>query len=154
MAATHHGDPWYGSSRAALMEGLAAAEAAARPIHGGRSIWETVLHMTAWTREVERRLRGGVPDEPEGGDWPRVGRVTAARWKAACTELDQAHASLLAAMDAMPPSHWSERVGSARERTLGTGVTHGAMLIGLAQHDAYHLGQIALLRRALPSGER
>jgi uncharacterized damage-inducible protein DinB len=149
IAATDAGDPWYGSSRAVLLEGLTAREAAAHPIPGGHSIWELVLHMTAWTQEVERRLAGNEPGEPQAGDWPPVGAVTAARWRAACSALAEAHASLLAAVAALPADRWSDPVGKLRQPALGTGVTIGGMLVGIAQHDAYHIGQLAILRQAL-----
>ena len=48
-----------------------------------------------------------------------------------------------------------ERLGgsiSDRNPALGTGVTHRAMVHGVIQHNAYHSGQISLLRRALRSG--
>jgi uncharacterized damage-inducible protein DinB len=149
LTATHDGDPWYGSSRAVLLEGITAKEAAAHPIPGGHSIWELVLHMTAWTQEVERRLAGNDPSEPEAGDWPAVGAITAARWKAACAALAEAHASLLAAVAALPTDRWTDPVGKIRQPALGTGVTIGGMLVGIAQHDAYHIGQLAILRQAL-----
>ena len=38
--------------------------------------------MTAWTREVTRRLGGGTPALPEDGDWPAVAEVSEAAWKA------------------------------------------------------------------------
>jgi hypothetical protein len=41
------------------------------------------------------------------------------------------------------------RIGEFREPALGTGVTVAAMLAGLAQHNACHGGQIAILKRAL-----
>lgn len=149
IAATNAGDPWYGSSRAVLLEGITAKEAAAHPIPGSHSIWELVLHMTSWTREVERRLAGHAPAEPEDGDWPAVGRPTAARWRAACDALDEANAALLEAVAALPATRWDAPVGGLRDPALGTGTTLGGMLIGLAQHDAYHTGQLALLRQAL-----
>ena len=40
-----------------------------------------------------------------------------------------------------------ERAGSPEELSAGGGVTYRVMLHGLAQHDAYHTGQIALLKR-------
>ena len=40
------------------------------PIPGAHTIWEIVLHLTAWTREVDRRVLGGEPRFPEEGDWP------------------------------------------------------------------------------------
>ena len=39
-------------------------------------------------------------------------------------------------------------VGEARDRPLGAGVTYAVMLHGIAQHHAYHAGQIALLRKS------
>lgn len=149
IAATNAGDPWYGSSRAVLLEGITAKKAAAHPIPGSHSIWQLVLHMTSWTREVERRLAGHAPAEPEDGDWPAVGRPTAARWREACDALAEANAALLEALSALPVAQWDAPVGGLRDPALGTGTTIGGMLIGLAQHDAYHVGQLALLRHAL-----
>jgi uncharacterized damage-inducible protein DinB len=150
IAATDEGDPWYGSSRAVLLDGITAKDAAAHPIPGNHSIWELVLHMTAWTREVERRLAGHAPAEPEDGDWPAVGRPTAARWREACEALTEANAALLEAVNRLPAAQWDTPVGGLRDPALGTGTTIGGMLVGLAQHDAYHIGQVAILRRALP----
>ena len=57
--------------------------------------------------------------------------------------------TLLRAVAALPVARWAEHVGDNRDPAINAGVTIGAMLVGLAQHDAYHTGQIALLRRAL-----
>jgi hypothetical protein len=103
--------------------------------------------MTSWTREVTRRLAGVRPATPVEGDWPDLGEVSEAAWQRARSDLDAAHAALLAAVRDLPDSRWEAPVGTSREPALGTGVTVGAMLVGLAQHDAYHVGQIALLRR-------
>ena len=147
LRAAQNGDPWYGSPRTRFLEGLSAAQAAARPIAGGPSIWALVLHMTSWTREATRRLEGGEPAEPAEGDWPPVGEESEAEWDAARAGLAAAHARLLAVAAALSPEALAASVGQSRDPALGTGVTRGEMLVGLAQHDAYHTGQIALLRR-------
>jgi uncharacterized damage-inducible protein DinB len=36
-----------------------------------------------------------------------------------------------------------------RNRPLGTGVTYYELLHGIVQHDAYHAGQIAILKKIL-----
>jgi|KBSSwiStaDraftv2_1062776.scaffolds.fasta_scaffold12182_4 uncharacterized damage-inducible protein DinB len=149
LAATHDGDPWYGPSRSGLLSGLTPDQALAHSVAGGHSIWELVLHMTAWTNEVRRRLGGQPAAEPVEGDWPAVGPVSAESWDRARAALAEAHAELLAAARALPPSRWDEPVGDTREPALGTGVTMGGMLIGFAQHDAYHTGQVAQMRRAV-----
>ena len=149
IEATQVGEPWYGSSRARLLAGLTAEQAAAHPIAGARSIWELVLHMIAWTREVTRRIQGQPPAEPIEGDWPAVPAVTPQAWAAVQTDLAAAHAALLAAVAAMPDERWPQVVGESREPALGTGVDVAGMLVGLAQHDAYHTGQVVVVRRAL-----
>jgi uncharacterized damage-inducible protein DinB len=145
----YDGDPWHGSSLAALLDGLDAAEAHGHPIAGAHSPWEVVAHVAAWTREVARRLRGGTPATPEAGDWPAPPAAsTPAAWAAARAELAAAHADVLAALDECPPDRLDAPVGNVRDPALGSGLTHAGMVRGLAQHHAYHGGQIAMLRRA------
>jgi hypothetical protein len=48
------GDPWYGAAIMEVLEGITHQQAAARPIPGAHNIWELVLHMTGWVREVTR----------------------------------------------------------------------------------------------------
>ncbi len=48
----HDGDPWHGSPLQAILEGIDATRANARPIPGAHSVWELVLHMTAWKNET------------------------------------------------------------------------------------------------------
>jgi uncharacterized damage-inducible protein DinB len=148
FTATHDGDPWFGSSRSSLLAGLTPEQAAAHPIPGGHSIWQLVLHMTAWTNEVGRRLEGHPAAEPREGDWPPVPTISSEAWDAAQADLGAAHARVLATIAVLPPIRWAEPVGRSRQPELGTGVTVTGMLVGLAQHDAYHCGQVALLRRA------
>lgn len=142
-------DPWHGPSLVAALSGVSADQAAARPIPGAHSIWEIVLHLAAWTGEVKRRLEGGTPAEPAEGDWPEVGPPSEEGWAEVKFHLSLRHAELLAAVRACPEERLRHPGGSLeRDPALGTGVSLGQMLHGLAQHDAYHGGQIALLKKA------
>jgi uncharacterized damage-inducible protein DinB len=143
----HDGDPWHGSSRAAILSDVTLNEATRHPDGGAHSIWQLVLHMRAWTTEVARRVREGNPGEPPEGDWPTVGATSEDAWRAAVAGLESAHAELAAAVRNMREGQLDARVGGQRDAPLGAGVTHREMLHGLAQHDAYHSGQIALLKR-------
>ena len=144
----HGGEPWHSYSTRRILEGVDAAQAATRPGGGAHSIWEIVLHMTAWTHEVAARLRGGEPGEPAEGDFPAVSDTTEAEWLAALAALDAAQQELTEAVEAVPDGRWHERVGT-RNAALGTGKTHLETLEGLAVHHGYHAGQIALLKRIL-----
>ncbi len=145
----HDGPAWHGAALAENLHGLSAQEAAARPVAGGHSIWEIVLHAAAWAGEVRRRLGGGRPTLPAEGDWPAVTDTSARAWSAAREHLRASHESLALAVRAFPAKRWTERVGEERDAPLGTGVTYAAMVSGLLQHSGYHGGQIGLLRRAL-----
>jgi uncharacterized damage-inducible protein DinB len=154
--ATHLGEPWYGSSRVQLLRGLSAAHAAREVIEGRPSIWAVVLHMTAWSEEVLRRLEGEVPGAPQRGDWPsmrrtRDGQVTETAWRAAQSMLTQAHNRLVEAIEGLPAPRFGQRVADLSHDLSTSTLTVAQMLIGLVQHDAYHLGQIATLRRLVDS---
>lgn len=143
------GDPWYGHSIARVLEGLTPEQAAAHPVPGAHSIWELVLHMRSWVEEVSRRVESGVAREPVAGDWPPVPTATKPNWQAAQAALAAAHTLLAERLRALPPERLDTIVGDERDPALGSGVSYQVMLHGLLQHDTYHLGQIALLRKTL-----
>src|SRR5262249_16980593 len=86
----HEGDPWQGSPVKAILKGVTAEQAARKPPNGAHSIWELVLHMTAWRNETARRATGAPAGEPAEGDYPSVGDPTPARWTAAPAAFDTA----------------------------------------------------------------
>lgn len=144
----HAGDPWHGSSRASLVADVTPEEARRRPTPTVHSIWELVLHMTAWTQEVTRRVQGSDAGEPEMGDWPALPAVPDERaWRASLAALDQAHVALRDTVHDLDPSRLTNRVGDARNPPLGTGVTIEQTINGIVQHDAYHSGQIAIVKK-------
>ena len=148
-------DPWHGSPTAELLKDVTAEEAAAHPIPGAHSIWEIVLHMTGWLNEVRRRLGGREPDMPEEGDWPEPSETSETAWQRDRSRLEEAVAQLLDALSALREEDLDRLGGSLaelRNPALGTGVSHRAMVNGIVQHNAYHSGQITLLRKALRPG--
>jgi uncharacterized damage-inducible protein DinB len=145
----HSGDPWHGSPLLAILEDITAAQASAKPLADAHSIWELVLHITGWKGEVRRRLSGAAAGEPPEGDWPAVGTATEAKWAETRARLRAAHEELLAAVRQLPESRLFEPSNDQRDRPLGTGVSYYELLHGLVQHDVYHAGQIAILKRAV-----
>ena len=143
----HAGDPWHGSPLSAILDGVTAEEAAARPLPGAHTIWELVLHMTGWKSEVRRRLSGAPAGDPEAGDWPAVGEATPERWAQARENLELAHRLLVSAVKEFPEANLYIPANDTRNRELGIGVTYYELLHGIVQHDVYHAGQIAILKR-------
>lgn len=144
----YDGDPWHGSSITTVLKGINADVAAKRPIPGAHNIWELVLHMAVWTREVASRVRGADAKDPPV-DWPvpqfKGGEKA---WLSATEDLAAAQKELESAVDALEPDDLMRWVGDQRDPALGTGLPVGTVIRGLMQHHAYHEGQIALLKRA------
>ena len=145
------GDPWYGSSVLSILDGVDAAAAAAKPVAGAHSIWELVLHITAWTREVARRLRGKSASPPAEGDWPPVPATDSKAWSAAVADLRDAHADLARAVAETDDAFLGRQVGGDQVDSFGKPITLHRTVIGALQHIAYHAGQISLLKRTRAS---
>jgi uncharacterized damage-inducible protein DinB len=149
LRSVYNGDPWHGSSITEVLKGVDAKTASVRSIPRGHTIWELVLHMTVWTREVASRVRGSAPKSP-AQDWPipESGGGDAA-WRWAQDDLAAAHKDLEGAVDDLQPDDLVRWIGDQRDTSAGTGVTVGTLIRGLLQHHTYHEGQIGLLKKSV-----
>jgi uncharacterized damage-inducible protein DinB len=145
------GEPWYGSSSKKILEDVTAAEAAAHPLKGAQSIWDTTLHILAWTEEVTSRVRGNKGGTPLRGDWPAVTSTSAEAWTEVTDALRAARYALLEAIDKAHEEELYMVVLTAAEANANDRVTRAQTATGLAEHDVYHLGQIAMLKKSLRS---
>ena len=145
----HAGDPWHGSPLSQILGGVTPAAAAERPIPGGHNIWELVLHLAAWKNEIRHRLSGAAAAEPREGDWPEVGETTEVAWLQARERLELAHRLLVSAVREVPETKLFETTSDYRDSALGVGVTYYELLHGVVQHDVYHAGQIAILKKGI-----
>jgi uncharacterized damage-inducible protein DinB len=149
----HAGDPWHGSPLRQILDGIDHQQASRRPLAGAHTIWELVLHIMAWKNEVRRRIGGAPAAEPLEGDWPVPAAASADAWRAALDGLEAAHRALVAAVAGLPEEQLFTPTRDPRDRATGAGVSHYVLLHGIVQHDVYHAGQIALLKKAGLSSE-
>jgi hypothetical protein len=138
------GDAWHGPPMRALLADVSPEAAAAHPVPGAHSIWELVLHVTAWADAARRGLAGEVVELSEAEDWPAIGSVGHAEWCEATAALERAHAELRRVTMALGDGH-------LEDRTPGKPYTLYVLLHGIVQHTLYHGGQVALLKRAAAS---
>jgi uncharacterized damage-inducible protein DinB len=137
------GGAWHGPAVLEALAGVSHEDAQAHPIPNAHSIWELVLHMAAGHRLVLRRLKGdGAPLTPEE-DWPTVPAPTAEAWREAVRTLAQLSQELRIAVRAFPAERLDEPLVPDPPYTAYT------QFIGITQHDLYHAGQVALLKKAL-----
>lgn len=141
MKRAFEGNAWHGPAVLEVLEGVGAEQAARRPIAAAHSIWELVLHMNTWKDVAERRLGGDpVQEVPPELDFPPVQRTDAAAWRAAQDGLAATHQRLTQALRRL-------RDAQLDEPSPGYGLSRYVLLHGVIQHDLYHAGQIAILKK-------
>src|SRR5229473_3335122 len=135
------GTAWHGPSLMELLRDVDAATAAARPLPRVHSIWELVLHVAAWDAAGFRRLGGETVQLTGTANFPVVPRPAEAAWRKAVAHVKRTHDVLVKTVSALPESR-------LRERVPGKRYDFYFMLHGIAQHELYHAGQIAVLKKA------
>jgi hypothetical protein len=145
------GDPWHGLPLRELLSGVTSAQARSRPIAGGHSIWELVLHIDIYTRMAFEATRG-VPMAKlyeNGKDWVAVNDTGAgvtdrgeAAWTEATDQLARSAEQLARAIEARDDS-------TLQDIVPGREYDFYYLFHGIVQHSLYHAGQIAQLKRAL-----
>lgn len=142
------GEAWHGPALKDVLADVSADEATWRPAPGVHSIWEITLHATGWAREVASRLNGGESKEPAGGDWPEpASGKAAAGWQRAVQQLFKARDEVLHAARQLSDDDFDAMHGTVINSALGTGFSSAGLIEGAAQHNAYHGGQMALLKK-------
>ena len=133
------GVAWHGPSLLEILDDVSADEAAARPLPAAHSIGEIVAHVTAWLGAAERGLDDKVVSLQGDADWPVPGD-----WDASLQSLRQAIASLSARIEAMSDDDLRQKVRSSDNE-----YSRYFLLHGVTQHNLYHAGQLALLKKAV-----
>jgi uncharacterized damage-inducible protein DinB len=139
-----YGDAWHGPALLNLLEDVDAGTAAARPIPNVHSIWELVLHVAVWDRVACRRLSGEKWQPTGDANFPPVTKANVAAWRKAVAETKRGHDFFVKTVAALSDSR-------LRDRVPGKRYDFYHMLHGLAQHELYHAGQIAILKKAAGS---
>ncbi len=140
------GGAWHGPALMELLAGLNAGQARWRPDPAAHCIADLVGHLAYWLEDTRRQVTG-MPRTPAeaAADWAAPAPASEADWQAACADLEAAHEGLRAAVLDLA-------AGRLDEARSGSDTTIRGLLQGTLQHNAYHAGQIALLRRLAEAG--
>lgn len=141
-----NGEAWHGPAVLALLEGVTAEQAAAHPIPGAHSIWELTQHIRAWEGACLRRLNGDPAQLLDQEDWEPLNDFSEASWAKTKQSLIVTHERLLAGLAAVDDSRLDQPIIDHPEIPFSSVYV---TLHGGVQHDLYHAGQIAILKKAL-----
>jgi uncharacterized damage-inducible protein DinB len=135
------GPSWTGADIGPLLESITEEQARAHPIPGAHSIIEVAAHMSTWMDAVARRLAGNSTELTTEEDWRDV---TDMPWADAIEEMANAISRLSDAIARLT-------VDDLDKPVAGRKYTVYVMLHGVIQHNLYHAGQIAILKKAVLS---
>jgi len=135
---TWKGQAWHGPNLLAILGDVTAAEAAQRPVSSAHSIGELVEHITAWVRAATRGLDGESISLDTAADWPPSGD-----WAASRQALEAAIEDLAVRIEAMSDHDLKLKVRGTEGEYSRYFLFHG-----VTQHNLYHAGQLALLKKA------
>jgi len=142
---TFQGEAWHGPPLRELLKNVSARQANLKPPLGSHCIWEIVLHITAWQDVTRRRLAGEtIVDLPPDLDWQRIPESNEAAWQQTINRLVDSKEKLRESISEMSDDRLEEVVP-------GKGYSTYVLLHGVIQHNLYHAGQIAILKKFLPS---
>jgi uncharacterized damage-inducible protein DinB len=119
---------------------VTAERAATRVIPGGHTLWELLLHLSAWSDVFRRRIQGEAVEEPEDGDFPAAPRPSAQAWAEARVSAERVHDGFTASV---------ARLTSAAldAKTPGRPYSVRFLVRMATRHIVYHSGQIGLLKK-------
>ncbi|PWT90973.1 MAG: hypothetical protein C5B55_08845 [Blastocatellia bacterium] len=144
------GEAWHGPALLSLLEGVTAEQAAAHPIPGAHSIWELVSHISAWEGACKSRLEGDRAQLSDEENFPSVTAVSESEWEKTKRQLLQTHRELLDAIAKVDSGRLDKPI--IEDESIPFSSVY-VTLQGGVQHDLYHAGQIALLKKAIAAVE-
>jgi len=141
----------------ACVEDISAELAGRHADNLPHSVWQIVWHVNFWTDYELRRIRGEEPRYPvhAAESWPSAAPPSEAEWEKEFARFAELIGTL-AAMAEGNVNELSREVPAMHPKQETRTSTVLAILWQTLAHNSYHVGQIALVRRALgawpPSG--
>jgi uncharacterized damage-inducible protein DinB len=145
----YEGNAWHGPAVLEAIRDVSAEQAGARPVADAHTIFELTHHIAAWIGETTSRLQGNAPASPADGDFPPAMKVDDSAWSDVRALLERRQVELLETVSTFDADRLDEPFDPNSRNDADGPISYRALLSGVAQHSAYHAGQIVLLRKAI-----
>ena len=141
---TLSGQPWFGRAVYEILEEVDETKIHTKPNGTEHSLIELLWHMNTWAGFTLANLENRASEELkaiEENDW-RIIDPAKHTWKSGLAELRSIHTKIAALLGQKDDSFLSNMVPNRK-------YNFRFMLNGLVQHNIYHLGQVAYLKKML-----
>jgi uncharacterized damage-inducible protein DinB len=135
-----NGQTWMEVNFRDTLDPLSFRKAAAKPLPHSHNIWEIVNHLRHWRQIMLQRLAGESPEIPDNNFFYRIPEITESAWQHSLSEFYSAGEKFLQFIE-------SRKAADLKKTEPVSGLPVSEAILGVLQHDAYHLGQIKMLIR-------
>ena len=138
----YNGESWIGVNIVSTLENISAKQAAKKITVDRNSIWEITNHIISWRLNVLQRVKGKTIVSPDNNYFEPVKDTSESAWK---NTLEQLKISQLQWIDFLT----TVDANDFEKVYPNNAMTYYENILGIVQHDAYHLGQITLLSKLI-----
>lgn len=138
------GQPWFGRSVYSILEEVDSAKAYQRPNNTEHSLADLLYHMHTWAAFTLRRIEGDKEQDLaafEKMDWREIDPKVHT-WEKGLADFKQTHEKIIRLLNEKDDQFLEEQVDYRQ-------YNFRFLINGLIQHNIYHLGQVAYLRKLL-----
>ncbi|MPR36503.1 DinB family protein [Salmonirosea aquatica] len=138
---------WHGPSVVEVLRGVSPKLADKRISPSTHTIAELVFHMTTWRIFAVRKLQGDASFDikTKEKNWKTFALVDEFEWETLQMELSLSQEELISELEKRDSDAFLDQIVPGRDYSYYT------LLHGLINHDLYHAGQIALIKKGLSS---
>lgn len=144
----HAGEPWFGRSVYDLMDEVDPEITSIKPNNSSHSLLDLLYHMLTWAEFTLRRIEGDKEQDLqyfENIDW-RMIDPSMHNWEKGLAGLKKTNQQILEALEKKDDSFLEQKVDYRR-------YNFRFLLNGFIQHEIYHVGQVAYLKKLLDNME-
>jgi len=134
----HSGDASYGDPATKILEGITSESALKRPDKNCHNAAELLAHIVGWEDVYLKRFHGdskATIDQNLSFDWKRIDKNEKTAWKSLVAAFEKNHEQLVSLLEQ------EKSDGQAKEKLVDD----------IMEHDVYHLGQIAFIKKMFSS---
>jgi uncharacterized damage-inducible protein DinB len=145
IRAVLEGQPWFGRSVMELLRETDLATVYKKPNENSHSLIELLYHMITWAEFTLKRLEKDMEKDLaafEKLDWREID-PSEHTWEKGVAQFKVTHDLIIDLLETKENDDWLKEKVDYREYNFRF------LVLGLIQHDIYHIGQIAYLQKLL-----
>ncbi len=131
LRTTHNVKDWFVPANVAV-EGLTAEQASWKDTAGNHSVGQLAAHLIFWDREQLAKFKGEPPVKFSGNNEETFNNFDSKQWAATVKQLD----------DVL--TEWEKAVEAADDKKIAE---WSSAIAHIGAHNAYHIGQMIVIRR-------